>query len=52
VREIHDPHQAEDQRQADAEEEQQGRLRQRVDGLRQQKGKRAHRAPTPTIVKD
>ena len=47
VGEIHDPHQAEDQRQADAEEEQQGRLRQRVGELRQQKSERAQ-PPRPS----
>ena len=42
MREVHDAHQAEDQGEPDAEEEQQRRLRQRVDDLGQQEGEGTH----------
>ena len=42
MREVDDAHDAEDQRQADAEEEQQRGLRQRVDALRDEEGEEVH----------
>ncbi len=42
MREVHDAHDAEDQRQSDAEEEQQCRLRQRVQALRDEEGEEVH----------
>jgi hypothetical protein len=57
MREIHDAHQAEDQGEPDAEEEQQGRLRQCVDDLGEQEGEGTHRdryglAVIPSAARD
>ena len=45
MREIDDAHDAEDERQPDAEEEQQRGLRQRIDALVEKEGERAHGPP-------
>ena len=45
MREIDDAHDAEDEGQADAEEEQQRGLRQRIDALVEEEGERAHGPP-------
>ena len=48
--EVHDAHQAEDQGEPDTEEEQQRRLRQRVDDLGQQKGEGTHAGYEPAVI--
>ena len=49
VREVDDAHDAEDQRQADAEEEQQRGLRQRVEALGDEEGEEVHQCEAEAV---